>query len=106
MNTYNLKAADFLLGVEESWDSYFEVIVNFIEQDPINDYSYYLFVDKAANRSFYLSPRYLGQKTEDVFMEKRIVVNVSKIDPVENQAENRLPKAYATGSLQLSKVDR
>jgi hypothetical protein len=101
MKLSDLKKADFLLGIEENWDTYIEVIVKFIETVSIDDHIYYLFVDKGNNQSFYLYPRYKGQYIEDALAKKQVAVNVSKMILNNGAQKSQLPLTYATGLLQL-----
>jgi hypothetical protein len=90
---------DFLLGVQKTWDSYYEVIVQFTKETTINGYKYHIFTEKDNKNSYYLRPRYSGQQIEGVLIEKRIVVSISERDRNKN---NKSPVTYATGLLQCN----
>ncbi len=101
MKTNILENQDFLLGVQEDWDSYYEVKVKFIKEVNIGVYIYYLFADKNTEKSFCLSPRYEGHHIEGIYVEKQIVVNLFKGGLDVNQVYNKQPIFYATGLLKL-----
>ncbi len=97
----DLKKVNFLLGIDENWDTHIDVVVNFIEKVSINDHTYYLFIEKSKKQSFYLTPRYVGENIEDVGVKKQIVVNISKKISDDELSNTQLPLTYATGLLQL-----
>jgi hypothetical protein len=100
MKTSLLENYEVLLGVEEKWDSYYEVTVNFIEEVSIDAYTYYLFVDQNTKKHFYLRPRFVGDQIEDV-LTKKVVVNLFSVDSDIYQSDKKQPNFYATGLLQL-----
>ena len=101
MKTNILEHRDFLLSVQEEWDSYYEVTVKFIKEVTTHGYTYHLFTDKEAEKSYYLRPRYTGHDIEGIFVEKRIIVNIAKKDSDVDRGNNQSPIFYATGILQL-----
>jgi hypothetical protein len=96
-----LDKLDFVLGIEESWDSYIEVEVRFTQKKIINGFEYFIFEEKKSKKEYLLSPRYEGQQIEMVLIEKQIIVNISKDD--QNDSFQNSPIHYATGGLQYIK---
>jgi len=103
MKTNILKGHDFILGVEEDWNSYYEVKVKFIEEVSVDIYTYHLFKDQKNGNYFYISPRYKEHQIEGVFAEQRIIVNIFKGSLDILQEKNIQPEFYATGILKLPK---
>ena len=97
MNESIIKDMDFLLSIQEEWDSYQEITVQFKKEIAISEYTYHIFSDKKTGQLYYLSPRHVGGQIEGVFVEKSIVVNISKRDL--NIQNNNSPFFYATGRL-------
>ncbi len=88
---------EFLLGIQENWDSYYEATVQFVNESIIKGFNYYVFTDKRTGSLYYLLPRYKGQFIEGIFARKRIIVNIAKQGPNIDQ-----PLVFfATGILQL-----
>jgi hypothetical protein len=96
-----LRNQDFLLGIEESWDSYYEVTVKFVEEVTIGPHTYHHLLDPKNQKSFYLRPRYVDHHIEGIFVDRQIVVNISKTDTDGGQTNIRPPRFYATGILKL-----
>ena len=101
MKTNVLENKSFVLGVEESWDSYHEIEVKFVKELRIDTYSYYIFEDTKTKQTFYLSPRYTGHHIEGIFADRQIVVNISKRDTNSGQTNTKPPQFYAIGILQV-----
>jgi len=89
-----LETRSYILGVDETWDNYYELTVKFIEEVTIGEYSYHHFIDESSNNSFYLKPRYTGQSIEWV-MVQNVIVNIVSKD------SNEQLRFRATGILKL-----
>ncbi len=96
-----LENHDFVLGVEEEWNLYYEVIVKFIEEVTINANTYHLFVDESTKKYFYLRPRYSGHNIAGVFVEKQVIVNLFAVDSEPYQADKKQSITHATGVLKI-----
>jgi len=96
-----MKPFEYILVIQENWDSYEELVVKFVRRISISDFHYYLFEDITTNKIYYLSPRYIGQKIEDVIPEEKVVVNISKQEATTSPVEIVHPKTYAIGTLQV-----
>jgi hypothetical protein len=101
MSTSVLENRDFVLGLEENWDSYHETKVRFSREVIISGYTYYLFTENNTGKVFFLSPRYADQLIEGVIVEKRIVVNLFTGQFDADETEMEQPTPFATGLLLL-----
>ena len=95
-----LENHEFLLGVEERWDLYYEVKVVFIKEVTIDNYTSHVFVDKKNKKYYCLSPRYSGHQIETIYVEKKIIVNIYAGDLNPSDENFRNTKFRATGVLQ------
>jgi hypothetical protein len=100
MNKSVLENHDFILGVEEAWDSYYEVMVRFVEEVTIRANIHYLFVDEETKKHYYLKPRHKGHRIESVFVE-HIYVNLFTVDSEAYQADKKQTISSAIGVLKL-----
>ena len=101
MTTSVLHAKDFLLGIEDKWDLYYEAVVTYVQDITLDAYTYHLFSDKKTKECYYLSPRFEEHSIEGVFIEKRIAVNLFKEDVKNSETGEKRLRFYATGVLQL-----
>ncbi|MGB8215266.1 MAG: hypothetical protein WCE68_17085 [Anaerolineales bacterium] len=101
MKTNTLENQEFLLGVEEGWDSYFEVTVKFYKEVTIHGYPYHLFLDEKGEKLYYLRPRYKGHSIEGIYVEKQILVNIAKEDGDVDLNNHQPPPFYTMGILRL-----
>ncbi|NCP87984.1 hypothetical protein GW781_13445 [bacterium] len=101
MKTNIFKNQNFILGVEEEWDIYYEVAVKFVEEVTINNYWYHVFSDENTGKTFYLRPLFSGHPIEGIFIEKRIDVSISKKEHPVDKTNTKIPTDYATGILKL-----
>jgi len=99
-----LENHEFLLGVEEKWDLYYEVTVVFIKEVAVENNNYHVFVDKKNEKYYRLKPRYTGHQIEGIFVEKKIIVNIHAGDFNPGDNDFRNIKFRATGVLQS--IDR
>src|SRR5512143_3377051 len=91
---------EFLLGIEESWDSYKEVTVRFVDDATIAGHTFHIFRNPQSQTSFYLRPRYEGHRIAEVLGGK-VVVSIYAWDP--DSSRQLQPRFYATGLLQLAR---
>ena len=99
MNTDILKNRDFLLGIQQDWDSYYEVTVRFVREMVVSHFTYYLFTEKKTEKLFYLSPNFVGHDIKNVTIEKRIFVKVFVENP--KRQKTKQPDLFADGVLLL-----
>jgi len=101
MESSILANRDFILGVQEKWDSYYEVVVKFVVEVAFDGYACHSFVDKKTDKHYYLRSRYSGHQIEEVFVERQIVVDLFLVDTDYCQASKQHGIFYATGILKL-----
>lgn len=97
MNKNILSNHEYILSVQESWDDYEEVFVQFEKILIIHDYLYYLFKEKSTDRYFFLYPRYKGEHLESILEGKERIVNIAKKE--NGLPSEEPPTVYATGGI-------
>jgi hypothetical protein len=93
-----LENRNFILGIQETWNSYLEVKVQFTQEITSHGFTYHIFMDKETNQTYYLSPRYEGQQIENVLIDNRIIVNIARRTP---SIEEQPPITIGAGILKL-----
>lgn len=104
MESSILANRDFILGVQEKWDSYYEVMVKFANEITFDDYAYHSFVDEKTDKCYYLRSRYIGHQIEGVLVERQIIVDLFLVDADSYQTNEQQAIFYATGILKLTEA--
>lgn len=94
-----LTGLKFTLGIQEDWDSYDEVEVEFQRIAALAGITHHVF--SQTDKEYWLSPRYVGQQIEALATLPEIMVNVSVLGgPTDGPGSARLVP-LGTGILRL-----
>lgn len=104
MGTSILANQDFILDVQEKWDSYSEVVVKFVDEVAFDGYAYHSFADEKTDKHYYLRSRYSGHQIEGVLVERQVIVDLFLLDADFYQGSKRQAIFYATGILKLTEA--